>query len=206
MKQRLMTIAFATAALIGGSAVLAQETEEAGDVAVQEMTIGAEDAPVEIIEYASYTCPHCATFHDTVFEELRKDYIETGKVKFTYREVYFDRYSLWGSLVARCGGEEKFFGITDMIYDQQSDWTRAGSEAEIAEALRKIGRIAGIENDTLEACLSDGEKARSLVEWYQANAEEHNITATPSFVIDGETYSNMGYSEFQEILDEQLSN
>ncbi|MFP7569597.1 DsbA family protein [Marivita sp. S2033] len=206
MKQRLMTIALSTAMLIGGGAATAQEADAdtTDTVEIQEMVLGAEDAPVEVIEYASYTCPHCATFHETVLPDLKRDYIDTGKVKFTYREVYFDRYSLWGSLVARCGGEEKFFGITDIIYDQQSDWVRAGSEADIAEALRKIGRIAGIENDKLESCLSDGDTARALVEWYQANAEEHEITSTPSFVIDGKTYSNMSYPDFKEILDERL--
>ena len=224
MKQRLMTIALATAFVAGAGwwvagtnstptvngqeinlpgAANAQESA-AADVTVQDMVLGAEDAPVEIIEYASYTCPHCASFHEGVFKDLKKDYIDTGKIKFTYREVYFDRYGLWGSLVARCGGEDRFFGITEMIYDTQSEWSRAGSEAAIADELRKIGRIAGIENDQLEACLSNGDKARSLIEWYQANAEEHGISSTPSFVIDGETYSNMSYDKFREIIDEKL--
>lgn len=171
---------------------------------VNEMTLGADDAPVTMIEYASFTCPHCANFHQNVFKDLKADYIDTGKVKFTYREVYFDRYGLWGSLVARCGGEDRFFGITEMIYQTQSEWTRAGSEAAIADELRKIGRIAGLESDQLEACLTNSDKARGLIEWYQANAEEHGISSTPSFVIDGETYSNMSYGEFQEILDEKL--
>ncbi|OSQ53324.1 DsbA family protein [Marivita geojedonensis] len=225
MKQRLTTIALAAALVAGagwwvagtgaqaptlnGQAIAlpgaanAQESA-AADVTVQEMVLGAEDAPVEIIEYASYTCPHCANFHKGVFKDLKADYIDSGKVKFTYREVYFDRYGLWGSLVARCGGEERFFGITEMIYDTQSEWARAGSEAAIADELRKIGRIAGIENDQLEACLSNGDKARALIEWYQANAEEHGISSTPSFVIDGTTYSNMSYGEFQEIINERL--
>ena len=226
MKQRFMTIALAGALIAGGGgwwlagtggnaptvngqaialpgAASAQESD-AADVEIQEMVLGAEDAPVEVIEYASYTCPHCANFHQGVFENLKADYIDTGKVKFTYREVYFDRYGLWGSLVARCGGEDRFFGITEMIYDTQSEWTRAGSEAAIADELRKIGRIAGLENDQLESCLSNGDKARGLIEWYQANAEEHGISSTPSFVIDGTTYSNMSYDEFREILDEKL--
>jgi len=224
MKQRLMTIALATTLVAGGGwwvagtgntptvngqaialpgAANAQESD-AGEVTIQEMTLGAEDAPVEMIEYASYTCPHCATFHQGVFKNIKEDYIDTGKVKFTYREVYFDKYGLWGSLVARCGGEDRFFGITEMIYDTQSDWSRAGSEAAIADELRKIGRIAGLETEQLETCLTNSDKARGLIEWYQANAEEHGISSTPSFVIDGETYSNMSYGEFQEILDEKL--
>ncbi|MGJ8603136.1 MAG: DsbA family protein [Marivita sp.] len=224
MKQRLMTIALATALVAGagwwiagtgtaptinGQAIVlpgaanAQQSATA-EVTIQEMVLGAEDAPIEMIEYASFTCPHCATFHQSVFKDLKKDYIDTGKIKFTYREVYFDRYGLWGSLVARCGGEDRFFGITEMIYDQQSTWSRAGSEAAIADELRKIGRIAGLETEQLEACLSDNDKARGLIEWYQANAEEHGISSTPSFVIDGQTYSNMSYREFREILDEKL--
>lgn len=188
--------------VLPGAANAQESTGE--DVVIQEMVLGSADAPVEVIEYASYTCPHCATFHTGIFKDLKADYIDTGKVKFIYREVYFDRYGLWGSMIARCGGEDRFFGITDLLYQQQSSWSRAGSEAAIADELRKIGRIAGLENDQLEACLSDGDKARSLIEWYQANADEHGISSTPSFVIDGTTHSNMSYSDFREILEDRL--
>lgn len=181
----------------------AQESNS-GDVEVQEMILGSLDAPVEVIEYASYTCPYCANFHSDVFNDLKADYIDTGKVKFVYREVYFDRYGLWGSIIARCGGEERFFRITDMLYAEQSTWARAGNDAAIADELRKIGRIAGLENDKLEACLSDGDKARALIEWYQANAEKDGISSTPSFVIDGKLYSNMNYSDFREVLEDRL--
>jgi protein-disulfide isomerase len=92
-----------------------------------------------------------------------------------------------------------------MLYDSQESWTRAGSEAEIADELRKIGRLAGIENEQLEACMTDGEKLRSLVEWYQTNAEEDDVTSTPTFIIDGEKYSNMNYEDFSAILDEKLA-
>ena len=84
----------------------AQTATEIDTSSVIEMTIGAEDAPIEMIEYASYTCPHCGKFHTDVFKKLKQNYIDTGKVRFTYREVYFDRYGLWASMVARCGGEE----------------------------------------------------------------------------------------------------
>ncbi|WP_375257416.1 DsbA family protein [Citreimonas sp.] len=196
----------ATIALPGAaSAQEATDTETASETAeITEMTLGAEDAPVEVIEYASYTCPHCAAFHEDVFPQMKEDYIDTGKVRFTYREVYFDKYGMWASLVARCGGEERFFGITDMIYDTQGSWSRAGSDAAIADELRKIGRMAGLDNEQLESCLTDAGQLRGLVEWYQANAEEHNVRATPTFVIDGETYSNMSYAEFSDILDERL--
>ncbi|WP_411232459.1 DsbA family protein [Marivita sp. S0852] len=197
------TPTFAGQAMSLPGAANAQESS-AEATEIQDMVLGSADAPVEVIEYASYTCPHCATFHNGVLQDLKADYIDTGKVRFVYREVYFDRYGLWGSMIARCGGEDRFFGVTDILYDQQSTWSRAGSEAAIADELRKIGRIAGFENEELEACLSDSAKAKSLIEWYQANAEEHGIDSTPSFVIDGTTYSNMSYSDFREILDDKL--
>ena len=172
---------------------------------VQEMTLGADDAPVEIIEYASYTCPHCARFHEGPFKQLKTDYIDTGKVKFTYREVYFDRFGLWGSMVARCGGEQKVFGITTELYAQQSEWARLQDPVAIADALRKIGRTAGMNNEQLDACLNDAEQAETLVAWYEANAARDGISSTPSFVIDGRTYSNMNFAEFQSIIDAKLN-
>lgn len=178
-------------------------TDAASNVIVTEMALGAVDAPVEVIEYASYTCPHCATFHQSVFKEIKKNYVDTGKVRFVYREVYFDKYGMWASLIARCE-PEKFFGITDLVYKGQGDWARAGSDAAIAEELRKIGRLAGLESEQLEACLTDGDKLKALVAWYQENQRTHDITSTPSFVIDGRKYSNMSYADFAAALDERL--
>lgn len=172
---------------------------------VQEMTLGADDAPVEIIEYASYTCPHCARFHEGPFKQLKTDYIDTGKVKFTYREVYFDRFGLWGSMVARCGGKQKFFGITTALYAQQSEWARLQDPVAIADALRKIGRTAGMNNEQLDACLNDAEQAETLVAWFEANAARDGISSTPSFMIDGRTYANMNFAEFQSIIDAKLN-
>lgn len=179
-------------------------TEADAPAEIIEMTLGAEDAPITFIEYASFTCPHCATFHLGPMKELKRDYVDTGKVKLIYRDVYFDKFGLWASLIARCGGPEKFFGLTDLIYKSQSDWARAGSEAAIAQDLRKIGRLAGIEEEALETCLTDKARMRALVGWYQANAEADGITATPSFVIDGELQKNVSYDELKQILDAKL--
>ncbi|MEY8841685.1 DsbA family protein, partial [Cribrihabitans sp. XS_ASV171] len=119
--------------------------------------------------------------------------------------VYFDRYGLWASMVARCAGPEKFFGMTDLIMKGQQTWARAGGPAEIVEELRKIGRLAGLENDQLEACLQDGEKAQTLVAWYQENAEEDNVQATPSFVLNGEPVENQPYADLKALIEAELA-
>ena len=192
------------AQLIG--AANAQEAAEVDTSTIVEMTMGAEDAPVTLIEYASYTCPHCAAFHNGPFKQIKENYIDTGKVKMIYREVYFDRYGLWASMVARCGGPEKFFGITDLIYKDQSQWSRAGDVTQIVAELRKIGSLAGIEPDQLEACLQDGEKAQTLVAWYQENAAADDVTSTPSFVLNGRKVSNQSYADFAAMIDAELGN
>lgn len=199
MKQLIATGALALAMLAGP--VQAQDADSAE---ITEMTMGPADAKVTIIEYASFTCPHCANFHNGPLKELKADYIDTDKVHFIYRDVYFDRFGLWASMVARCGGEEKFFGISDMLYEQQREWTN-GQPAEIAENLRRIGKVAGIEPDALDACLNDEAKAKALVAWYQENAEAHEVNSTPTLIINEQKYSNMAYDELKAIIDEKLA-
>lgn len=171
---------------------------------VPDMSMGNPEAAVTVIEYASFTCPHCANFHSTVLKDLKRDYIDTGKINFIHREVFFDRFGLWASMVARCGGEMRYFGIIDRIYSTQKEWTSGGDPATIAENLRKIGLTAGITREELDACLMDNDFAQALVTWYSENAKADAVTATPSFVINGEKYSNMSYKEFAEVLDEKL--
>ena len=176
---------------------------------VVDMQLGNPDAPVTVIEYASYTCPHCASFHASNYKQLKADYIDTDKINFIYREVYFDRFGLWASAIARCAGtKESFFGITDMLYSGQSQWARAGGgdPAAIADELRKIGRLAGLDGDTIEACMTDATSLRTLVAWYQENAAADGVQSTPSFVINGTTYNNMAYPEMKRLIDEAAGN
>ncbi|MBU2941137.1 DsbA family protein [Shimia thalassica] len=172
---------------------------------VIEMVMGSEDAPVTIIEYASFTCPHCATFHEGVLKPLKADYVETGKVKFIFRDVYFDRFGLWASMVARCAGPEKFFGMADLLMKGQSEWTRAGDPVAIAGELRKVGRLAGIEDEKLQACMQDEDKAKSLVAWYEKNVAKDDISGTPTLIIDGEKHSNMSYADLKKLIDDKLA-
>lgn len=192
------------AALLGAAHAQSANADQLDISTINEMQMGNPNAPVTVVEYASFTCPHCARFHEDAFKQLKANYIDTGKVNFIYREVYFDRFGLWASAVARCAGPEGFFGVTDLIYQKQAEWSRAGGgdPAAIAEELRKIGRIAGIGNDALEACMQDGLKLQTLVAWYQDHAERDGITSTPSFIINGVKYNNMAYPEMARIIDE----
>ncbi|WP_158965673.1 DsbA family protein [Chachezhania sediminis] len=206
---RMTTFLGAVAVMAAGVLTAGWATDAAAQDAqapeIVEMVLGDPDAPVEMIEYASFTCPHCATFNTGPLKQLKKDYVDTGKVKLVYRDVYFDRFGLWAAMVARCGGPEKFFGISDMIYENQAQWTRAGDPVAIVGELRKFGKIAGVTDEQLDVCLNDAAKAQALVEWYQKNATEDGITGTPSFIIDGEMVENQPYDDLKVVLDEKLA-
>lgn len=167
---------------------------------VIEMAVGSPDAPVTIVEYASFTCPHCATFNQGVYRQILENYIDTGVVRFIKREVYFDAYGLWAALVARCGGPERYHGIVDMIYQTQREWTASQDGAVVAENLRRIGRRAGMNDAELDACLTDRDMATALMEVYRRNAAADNVRATPSFIINGRAYSNMNFAEFEAAI------
>jgi protein-disulfide isomerase len=107
-------------------------------------------------------------------------------------------------MVARCGGEGRYFGIIDLLYEKQGEWAQGDDPAQIAGNLRKIGRSAGISEDELNACLEDGDMAQALVADFQRNAEADGIDSTPSFVINGETYTNRPYEDLSALIDAQL--
>jgi protein-disulfide isomerase len=171
---------------------------------VVETALGEANAPVTIIEYASFTCPHCATFNADVFGLITQNYINTGKVRFVARDVYFDKFGLWAAMLARCE-TDKFFEVSDLLYRQQSDWTKGGSNEKIVENLFGIGRTAGLADEVISACLQDNSIAQALVSVYQTNAERDAIENTPSFLINGKKYPNMSYADFQDTIDGLLA-
>lgn len=215
-----LAIIFAVALAIGGGyswyssqsgssgmPTLAANAQDAGDVdtsGVVEMSIGNPDAAVTVIEYASFTCPHCRNFHANVFKDLKKDYIDTGKINFIYREVYFDRFGLWAGMVARCGGPDRYFGMADLIYSNQQDWTAGGDPTLIAANLRTLGKTAGLSDEQLDTCLNDGEMAQAMVAVFQENSAADDINSTPTFLINGTKFSNMNYADFSAALDDEL--
>ncbi len=221
--QRRMVLGAGAAALLGGSAWFmtqgtkpgtttfapisaanAQETSDIDTSGVLEMVLGDADAPVTITEYASYTCPHCASFHMNVMPQLKANYIDTGKVRFIYREVYFDRYGLWAAMVARCGGPLRYFGIQDVLYETQREWLEGSDPAKIVENLRAIGRSAGISDAELDACFADENTPRAMLAVYQKNAEADGVNSTPSLKVNDTNYGNMNYADLAELIDAEL--
>lgn len=186
-------------------AAAAPAAETAAPAVLPDMTQGAEDAPVTLIEYASYTCSHCANWEKEIYPRLKMEYIDTGKVKFIHREVYFDKVGLWGGMVARCGGAEKYFPISQMLYDQQAAWIGDGEPATISANLRKVGLKAGLTGEQVDACMNDQALAESLVETFQQTAVKDGVDATPTLFVNGTKQSNMPWDELKKLLDDEIA-
>lgn len=199
MTEQLSLTRRAALAMIGAttaySAMPAFAQSDEG-VTLPELSIGAEDAPITMIEYASFTCPHCKNFHADVLPDIIENYIDTGKVRMIYRGIYFDRLGLWADMLALCGGTERYFGIASMIYEKQKEWTAADSAVGVVDNLYGIGRLAGLNQADMEACMQDNATAQALVAASTTNAEAHGVNSTPTFVINGKTMTNMPYSDF----------
>ena len=204
---RRAMIALAAAATAAMTPALAQD---AGTASVSgegpgDFSLGSPDAPVKMVEYASYTCPHCRDFHAAVFKNLKAEYIDTGKVHFTLREVYFDRYGLWAAMVARCGGEMRYFGIHDMLFDKQTEWAASQDPMEVVNNLKAIGLAAGLDQASLDACLNDQAKAEALIKQFETNMAADEVKGTPTIFINGEMHSNMPWADLKSLIDAKLA-
>lgn len=195
----------ATSALIAPSLALAAEVD-LSDLATPpelgEKALGKADAPVTVIEYASATCPHCAHFHAQTYPELKKLYIDTGKVRFVFREFPFDQLALAAFMLARCAPDDKFFAFIDTLFARQKDWVkRQGAR----EALLAISKSAGFTEETFNACLKDEKVARGIIAIQRKGAEKYGVDSTPTFFINGKLLKGaQDLSDFRKMIDAEL--
>ncbi|MTH78929.1 DsbA family protein [Paracoccus aestuariivivens] len=211
---RRSLIAAATAALTiaAVSPVLAQEAAPAqaeekmpeGKI-LEDIVLGKADAPVTIVEYASFTCSHCQAFHEENWPKLKAEYVETGKVKFIQRDVYFDAVGLWAGILARCGGDAKYYAVSDLLFDDQKVWLAGKSGDEIAANLRKVGAKAGMTPEQMDACWADKQMVSDLVATFQKNSTADKIEGTPTFIINGETVQNQPWDDMKKIIDAKVA-
>jgi protein-disulfide isomerase len=169
--------------------------EVAKPVSLPDMALGPADAPVTITEYASMTCPHCAAFTESVFPKIKSAYIDTGKVRYIFREFPLDIKAAAGSMVARCIAKDdagKYFAVVDMLFQQQRDWAMS----DTAEALTRIGKQAGLSQQSVEDCLKDQALLDKISADQKYASEVLKVNSTPTFFINGEMIK--GETSFDE--------
>ncbi len=173
----------------------AAELEKAGPLG--DVVVGDAKAPVTIIEYASMTCSHCAHFHNTTYPELKKKYIDTGKVRYILREFPLDPLAAAGFMLARCGGNDKYYPIVEMLFQKQGDWVTQNP----IPPLLALAKQAGFTQETFESCLKDQKVLEAIENVRTQGAEKLGVNSTPTFFINGKKVS--GSMTIQE-LDKQI--
>jgi protein-disulfide isomerase len=164
-------------------------------VSLPDMALGPANAPVTIIEYASMTCPHCAAFNAEVFPKIKSTYIDTGKIRYVFREFPLDIKAAAGSMLSRCiakGDPAKYFAVTDLLFKQQSDWVAKNT----TETLTRIGKQAGLSQQAVDDCLKDQSLLDKIVADQKYANEVLKVNSTPTFFINGEMIK--GETSFEE--------
>ena len=213
-RRQMMALSAALAAMTAARAhaETATATATAPDTVV-DFTIGDAAAKLTMVEFLSVTCPHCAHFHTEIYPKMKADYIDTGKIKLEIHEVYRNQLDLYGGLVARCGGQMRYVGIVDLLFDKQQDWAGAADTNAVVDQLKKIGRTAGMTDEQVDACLHDQTVAEALVAHFQAdqakNFPNDSFEGTPTFMLNGvlrkDIFSDIAYADLQVILDAELA-
>ncbi len=215
-RQALMAGAALTGLALTASALpaLAQRKQGPAEVPVDELmkrddlpdlVLGPDNAKVTVVEYASMTCGHCKHFHDATFPELKKKYIDTGKIRFIFREFPLDARAFAASMLARCAGPtEKSMALVDALFDTQEQW--AFVKENPTPKLFEIAKQAGFTQESFDKCLTDQKLLDQLTAVHTRAAETFVVNSTPTFFINGKRLQAAPeIAEFDKVIEPLLA-
>ena len=171
-------------------------------VSLPDMALGAANAPLTIVEYAAATCPHCGRFGRDVFPKIKAAYIDTGKIRYIFREFPLDIRAAAGSMLARCIAKDdaaKYFAVVDVLFKQQMDW--AYGKTSTTEGLGRIGKQAGLSQDQVDSCLKDQALLDKIAADQKYAADILKVNSTPTFFVNGDVIK--GEASF-DVFDEKI--
>ena len=172
--------------------------EKPGDLAV-----GDPDAPVTVIEYFSLTCPYCQWFHKNVYNRLKPDYVDAGKVRFVARDFPLNAPAIQATVLARCAGRDRYFTFVDVLFTTFDDWA---SSYDYADKLAQLGELGGVSRDQFEDCLADKALENSIFQSIADGQTEYSVSGTPTLVVNGEKYDGkMTFDALAKHIDRLLS-
>ena len=165
---------------------------------LDEMSIGDPNAPNVVIEYASMTCPHCAEFHETLFPKLKTKYVDTGKVRFVFREFPLDKIAALAAMVARCSGKDGYFPMVDSLFKAQESWAFVGDPMP---KLFDVAKQGGFTQERFDQCVEDQDLFDKIVQVRKRASEEFKVNSTPSFFVNGKPLDHPeGIEDFEALL------
>ncbi|WP_347876830.1 DsbA family protein [Labrenzia sp. OB1] len=167
-----------------------------------DKVLGEDDAPVTIVEYASMTCGHCANFHKQTYADLKKDYIDTGKVRFIFREFPLDPVAAAAFMLARCAPADKYFEVVDIMFEQQRSWAFSDNPYQ---SLLDFSKQIGFTQESFEECLTNQGMLDAVNAVKDRGAGEFGVNSTPTFFINGERHTGaLSIDEMGKIIEENL--
>lgn len=170
-------------------------------LALGERSMGDINAPVSVIEYASMTCSHCAHFHNTILADLKKQYIDTGKIHLTMRDFPLDNMALKAAMMARCAPKENYFNLVEVIFANQQRWLASDDQLG---ALKKLGRLAGLTDEAFDSCMKNKDIETELLKRMQEGQSQWDIKSTPTFIFNSGQVQFSGaedFAKFQKTID-----
>jgi protein-disulfide isomerase len=169
----------------------------------KEFIHGDKNAKVTVIEYASLTCPHCAAFAQTVWPEVKKNYVDTGKIKFVFRDYPLDGLAMSGALLARCAPDDRGKKMIEMMFKNQLEWVRAPAPIE---PLKQYAQLAGMTPADVDACLKNTVMLKTIKDEQEKATSLYKVQSTPTFYVgDEKVDGEMSYAAFAKIIDKQLA-
>lgn len=178
----------------------AGETASVEDM-LRPRVLGAEDAPVTMIEYSSFTCPHCAAFHLETLPKLKEAYIDTGKLRVEFHDFPLDVVALAATMLTRCASEDRYFDFVDKLFRKQREWALGDPRS----GLLAMAEAEGMTEEDFRQCLSNSPLRAGLMEAYTEAVQKHGIDSTPTLIIGDETVHGAApYESFVEVIDRQL--
>lgn len=183
-----------------------------------DIIVGDKDAPVEIIEYAAITCPHCAHFHADVYPVLKEKYLDTGKARLVYRNFIFDNpFDVFAAAMTRCVSEDDFFPVLEVYFHTQRDWnnqselkrifTEQGREAAIKFAkseVARIGETAGVNTDDAGQCFDNKAVIDYLLQVRQDAVEKYDVRSTPTVIVNGKKLDSNTIASIEKAIEDAI--
>jgi len=171
--------------------------------ALQEKKIGSGSAQIQMLEFASLTCGHCAKFHNEVFPKIKSEFIDTGKIDFVYKDFPLDKFALKASVIARCSGNERFFNFLKVLYSKQKDWTRS---SDPFKSLLKIAKFGGLKNDEIKVCVGNKSIEDGILKQRLESTKKFDIKATPTIYLNNKKYEgDLTYEALKLKIDSLLN-
>jgi protein-disulfide isomerase len=174
-----------------------------------DYVFGSKEAPVLVIEYASLSCPHCADFSRVAFDNLKTEYIDSGKVKFVFRHFPLNQPALVASMLAECqasdnkGDDSKYFSTIKALFKTQDTWA---FDANFVEKLEAIAQLDGMSQDRFKKCIADKSLQDKILADRMEAAKSLQLHSTPSFFINGAISEGfVDYKTLKKVIDEKLA-